>query len=65
MNHPLNSFVEFLEKTTPEGVCLLCQGTGKCRYAGKFVRSFETTCHMCNGTGKRSTVKEVTNAVDT
>jgi len=52
MKHPLDSFVDFLERTTPLGVCILCGGTGKVLYAGRFVKCFEDVCHLCNGTGK-------------
>ena len=51
--HPLDSFVDFLEKKTPAGVCILCQGKGKTLYAGRYVRCFEDTCHLCKGTGLR------------
>ncbi len=56
--HPLDSFVAFLEKTTPPDLCILCKGEGKTLYAGRYVRCFEDTCHLCGGTGKRKERKE-------
>ena len=55
--HPLDSFIDFLEKKTPPRICILCNGTGKTLYAGKWVRHFEDICHLCKGTGKRD-IKE-------
>ena len=60
MKHPLDSFLEYLEKNTDEDKCVLCGGTGELEYAGRFVRSFMDTCHLCNGTGKREAFKCLT-----
>ncbi len=52
--HPLDSFVAFLEAKTPPDTCILCQGSGKTLYAGHYVKCFEAECHLCKGTGQRT-----------
>ena len=51
MKHPLDSFIEFLQKKDPN-VCVACFGQGEVEFRGMYVRC-PIKCPECKGTGRR------------
>ena len=51
MKHPLDSFIEFLQKKDPN-VCVACFGQGEVEFRGMYVRC-PIKCPECKGTGRK------------